>query len=186
MRLFIALVPDDRTREALAAYSRALRRACGDPRGFTRPELVHLTLRFLGEQPSERVPAIARAIRAAARDSGRQGPALRFREAGFFPGRPDLLWLDLHPDPALAALADRVDGELAEIGVERDPRPFRPHMTLARRLALPARRLSEALASVPVPDALWRPDRIVLMESALSDGRREYTVLAEAPLGANA
>jgi len=59
-------------------------------------------------------------------------------------------------------------------------------MTLARRLALPARRLSEALASVPVPDALWRPDRIVLMESALSDGRREYTVLAEAPLGANA
>ncbi len=48
-----------------------------------------------------------------------------------------VLWAGVKPDAALTDLQQRVTQALANCGLEPDPRPFRPHVTLGR---FPARR----------------------------------------------
>ena len=145
LRLFVALVPSDAVRRALAREIRHVGEAAPRAR-LVRPEHMHLTLQFLGAKPASAVPAIEHALRTMARDVA----PFRWRLAGLgaFPtrDRSRVVWAGV--DPAVGAdevctLAARVRGALAAVtaagteagdagpgadGAER----FHPHLTLAR------------------------------------------------------
>ena len=176
-RAFVALTPPDAQRAQLGAYVERCRAAAPDFR-WVAPESVHLTLRFLG-----RVEAPALADLSGRLREIRQAPfELRLLGLGTFGGRrPSVIWLGLAEgvEPA-ATLARAVEAECAAVGLEPEPRPFRPHLTLAR-----ARERSGApLPELPPPPepAPWRATEMILFESRLGGGPPVYTPLERFPL----
>lgn len=186
-RLFVAVPLQDPARAAVAELVETIR--AGEPLGrgvrWVRLDGLHLTLRFLGPTPEARVADLAAAVARTAAVSASFG--VRISGADAFPptGRPRTLWLDLDSGTdELAALAGRLDDELATAGWERERRPFQAHLTLARADGVRAgpatvATLKAAAATIAIESSI---DRIVLFESITGDGRARYVARAEAAL----
>ncbi len=130
MRLFVALEIPDETRKTLAALVVHLQHKCPSAR-WIRPEAMHITLKFIGNTGAENVAAIRDAL---ARLKSPSPIEMHSRGLGFFPNekRPRVFWCGVDASPNTAALAAEMDRALVKIGVERETRPFAPHLTLAR------------------------------------------------------
>ena len=134
IRAFIAIGLPANVKAALGDVAAAL--AAGVPRGavrWVRPEQIHLTLRFLGDTPIDRLPALAAALDDVA---GRQASfALRLTTTGCFPNahRPRVVWVGLGGEAAaLAALVADLNAALGALGLPPEDKPFRAHLTLGR------------------------------------------------------
>jgi RNA 2',3'-cyclic 3'-phosphodiesterase len=144
---------------------------------WVRLDGLHLTLRFLGPTPEARVPDLTSAVTLAAK--GVEPFSVVIRGAGSFPpaGPPRTIWLDIRQGhEELQALAARLDDRLAEAGWERERRPFRAHLTLARADGVRAgpatvAALTEAAADLAIESPI---DRLVLYESITGSGRAQY------------
>ena len=184
MRLFIAVqLPSELTDRAAALLPAAL--PAVRP---VRPELMHVTLAFLGWTPDGQLERVIDATRAAA--AGHQPVHLAFATAGRFPaeGKPKVVWLGTGEGSGpLAALAASVTTELRRALLNLDDRAFAPHLTLARvrpeASGPEARTITAAIEALRVPDLRARVDRIAVMESVLSPKGPRYTARAEVPLG---
>jgi 2'-5' RNA ligase len=131
MRLFIGIPLPGEYAQIIGQVQVAWKKRLASKVSWVRPELVHLTLRFLGEVEEDQVPAIVQAMREAARGSFEaQGGA-----GGFFPlkGAPRVIWIGLRQGrEECAAYFEQLDGELANAGFLAEPKPFSPHLTVAR------------------------------------------------------
>lgn len=180
IRAFIAIELPPAVKTELGRVAEGL--GAGLPRGavrWVRPAQMHLTLRFLGDTPAERLPDVGRALDAAA---ATQSPfALRLDGVGCFPNRraPRVVWVGLAaPDGGesapLLALKAALDGALTPLGWPPEDRPFRAHLTLGRVKDEGAVRGVEWAADVPplaVPVAALH-----LIESDLRPDGPIYTV----------
>ena len=129
MRLFIALDIDDAIRERIARFVDGVSAFAPDAR-WAKPESLHVTLKFIGEQPEAAVERLKDALATIAAT-----PAdIHFRGYGFFPTAksPRVFWLGLESGPQLAALAKAIDEKMAALGIPKEDRAFSPHLTLAR------------------------------------------------------
>ena len=99
-------------------------------------EARHLTLAFLGDVPEADALVAADALEAAC--AGVPRIPLRAAGLGTF-GRKDdaTLWLGIARSPELERLAARLREELAARELSFDGKPFKPHVTLARRARIP-------------------------------------------------
>lgn len=141
MRAFIAIDLPDAVRESLARKMDDLRHALGHsglPKShqdsnirWSRPEAIHLTLKFLGDTTEAQVDQIISALSTLE-------PFERFpievKGFGFFPraARPRVFWAGVEAPPDLIQLAGRIEGTLEGLGVAREHRNYNPHLTLAR------------------------------------------------------
>lgn len=182
LRLFIAIELDHGLLQALGDLQTELRKRGLDGLRWTRSEGIHLTLKFLGETPESRVPAISEALRKGA--AGHRRQTLSLGGLGTFGGRrnPRVLWVDLEGDlDALAALQASIDDELAAIGFPKEDRSFSPHLTLARVRPETARELADAIAraieGVKVPRAEIAANEVSLMQSTLGRAGAVYNRL---------
>jgi 2'-5' RNA ligase len=154
---------------------------------WVRLDGLHVTLRFLGPTAGDRIDSLGDAVR---RIAARNEPfETAIAGAGAFPssGRPRTLWLGIDDgNGALASLARDLDDELEQLGWERQDRPFRPHLTLARADGVRAGPASAA-ALRSAADGLRlssRVDRVVLFESLTGGGPARYVPLQDVALGA--
>jgi len=157
--LFLALLPDAATRDAIAAAAAALRCARGDIGRWIRPPRYHMTLRFLGVHSGLPAATVRRATDVAARVRC-AGFAFQLDVVGTFGARRVPVWLGCStaPPPLRAlhdALADAADPAVAASDAAQ---AFVPHVTILRDAARPLR---ERLP-VPIP---WRADEFVLVDS---------------------
>ncbi len=132
MRLFIAIEIPEEIKRGISAIQEQLRRSGADAT-WTRPEGIHLTLKFLGEVAEAKVPDIKNAMTGAVQ--GIAGFRLEAAGAGAFPNNksPRVLWLGVRGDvERLAALQSMVEGAMVKLGFDPDDRAFSPHLTLAR------------------------------------------------------
>lgn len=100
---------------------------------FTDPDQAHYTLRFLGEESSERQVAAVRAARVAAARASRF--ELTLQTLGVFPGdrHPHTLWIGVGRGAAeVVELASLLEASLVGEGFSAEDRPYVPHLTLAR------------------------------------------------------
>jgi len=154
---------------------------------WVRLDGLHLTLRFLGPTAEDRVEPTAAAVRAVA--STAAGPIdLELGGAGTFPpnGRPRALWIGIAAGAAaLAQLAVALNTALADAGWERDDRPFRAHLTLARSDGVPAGTLvADRVAAVMADRRIAaRVESIGLFESVTGGGPARYVPVTSVPLG---
>jgi 2'-5' RNA ligase len=187
-RLFVAVPLSEPARLAVADVVDRIR--AGEPEGrgvrWVRLDGLHITLRFLGPTPEARVADVAAAVVSAA--AGVAPFDIRIAGADAFPpvGRPRTLWLDLDRGvDDLAGLAARLDEALAGAGWERERRPFRAHLTLARADGVRAGPATVAALRVAAAElAIESPiDRVVLYESITGTGRARYVERAAVALG---
>jgi 2'-5' RNA ligase len=132
MRLFIAIEISEETRRTLAALMGRLRQLCPEAK-WVRPEVMHVTLKFIGHMGEENLPVIRAAL---ARVHCPQAIDLHFRGLGFFPNekRPRVFWCGVEASPNTAPLAAEIGAALValSIGIAPEEREFTPHLTLAR------------------------------------------------------
>ncbi len=132
VRAFIAITPPSTLQQTVAAVREVFQR-CNLPWRWVTPERIHLTLRFLGDVPAERVPTLTQAMEHAAQ--GHPAFPLRATSLGCFPhsSRPRVLWIGLDdPSEALGHLHERLTAAFIPLGFPPEDRPFHPHLTLAR------------------------------------------------------
>jgi 2'-5' RNA ligase len=188
LRLFVAIdLPED-VRESLGRLQADLRRQGLPGLRWTRPEGVHLTLKFLGETPASSLAAIEGALARAVR--GTPSFHLALGAPGTFGNRrgPRVLWVDVEGDvKPLQQLQAAVERELAAAGFAPEERGFSPHLTLARVPQPPppglAERISRALAAVAAPRGEIEVTEVVLMRSRLQPGGAVHSRVAVFPLG---
>jgi 2'-5' RNA ligase len=187
-RLFVALEPPEATRPRLVAAQQALHQALGAAARQLRwaaPATLHLTLRFLGDVEPDRVPAVEAALEIAAAQG--HPLALEIRGAGAFPEarHPRALFLDVGGDLGpLRQLVASLEAGLVEAGFAAEPRPFRPHLTVARaRERRGAIGLETALAAASVQSIAWPVGAVTLFESHLEAGGARHEAILVATLG---
>jgi 2'-5' RNA ligase len=130
MRLFVALDTTTAVRESIAQFCAKVRPSLPDAR-WVRPEAIHVTLKFIGEMAEDRVVLIRKAL-ASVRSAA--PVEMEFRGVGFFPDarRPRVFWAGIIASPNLAEIAREIETRLEPLGIAREKREFRPHLTLAR------------------------------------------------------
>jgi len=190
VRSFVAVDLGAAVKSRLSEVQRQLKATV--PSGSVRwvqPDSVHLTLKFLGDVPAERVDEIAAALRQTCE------PLLPLSfavgGAGCFPDlrRPNVVWIGVDdPTRHLLALQQAVEKALNPLGFPPESRPFKPHLTLGRtqRSAPGAdlRAVGDRVGALNV-GALGQVEvrEILLMRSDLSPGGARYTPLARISLG---
>jgi len=100
---------------------------------WVRPGSMHLTLKFLGDIPADRVASVADAAQAAA--GGHSGFSLTASGLGVFPSirRPRVIWSGFSGQTGLLLDLQRsLEERLVALGFPQEDRPFRAHLTLGR------------------------------------------------------
>jgi 2'-5' RNA ligase len=195
MRIFIGIDLDPEVRMRITRFMDGIQGFVPEVR-WVRPESLHITLKFIGEQLPERVNAMAGSLRKI------EAPAfeVNFSGYGFFPTAkaPRVFWIGIHAEPQLAGLAESIDKVAAELGIPPEEHAYSPHLTLARggrkssgspkwrsgdgpnrMFAELQKRLSE-MSDLDFGTMMVR--EFILYRSQLSAGGSKYTKLHSFPL----
>jgi 2'-5' RNA ligase len=190
MRTFVAIELEDALLQGLRQVQDELKRAplAGLVR-WVSPAGIHLTLKFLGDVSSERVPEITQAIERGCHSSAPFRISLSV--AGFFPNaqRLRVVWVGVGGDvQMLLQLQRAVESELDALGFAPEGRGFQPHLTLARMRdyarAADREEMAKRISSVQVDtrSEMWVRE-VHLIRSELRPTGAVYTSLAAVPLG---
>ena len=190
LRLFIAIELPPQVQAVLAATRARLEQHALRVR-WVDPASAHLTLKFLGATPPERVERIV----GATKEATRLHPSftLSTAELGVFPSprAPRVVWLGLSGSLVeLRGLQADIERFVAPLGYPTERRPFSPHLTLGRtakdasrtELAAIGATIGASTAEVP---ATWRVSTVSVMRSELGAGGARYTALARLDLAAH-
>ena len=187
MRIFLAINPPADVLRRVWDATATLRAATQDVAWIPEPK-VHLTLKFIGETPDDRVAPLAAAMTDIARTH--LAPMVHLGSIGAFPSfrRPRVIWMGIEPEPRLELLHHDVELACDRLGYELEGRPFRPHLTLGRV----RRPLSdEALKALRMTGKRIRftdeffARTIDVMQSIPGSGGSQYSVVASAPMRGN-
>ncbi len=145
---------------------------------WSRLDNLHLTTKFIGEWPAERLDELLEALRGV--EPMGEIP-VSVRNLGWFPNprAPRVFWAGIDADEELSELARRTEAVAAELGVPVEKRRFSPHLTLAR-IKGPAelRGLRQALEEMEPEFGSFRAGKFFLYESERRPGGSVYTKLA--------
>ncbi|NOZ85987.1 MAG: RNA 2',3'-cyclic phosphodiesterase [Deltaproteobacteria bacterium] len=174
IRAFIALPLSGSARKKLGSLSLELTKALKEAGAKFRPvkpESMHMTLKFLGDMEMVSVPLLVKTIAESVKDFA----PFRFRleDLGFFgsPHRPRILFMDTRQGKSrLRELAGLIEQACEAHGFEREERPFKAHLTLARFKKGPRQGLDVMLENFREgrQGILQTADRIVLYKSDLT------------------
>ena len=194
-RLFFALWPDERMRQALAQATHEAARASG---GRPVPaNNLHVTLAFLGSVPERRLAQLTALARRAAVPAScdeaspacdAPGVELVFERLEYWRAAHLLCAVPARAPARVAALARSLQERLTEGGFAPDllktaqpagsniAKPFRPHVTLARKALRPPRSMEMAAVT-------WSFVEVALVESKTHPEGAEYRVLESLTMG---
>jgi 2'-5' RNA ligase len=179
VRVFFALPLRDADKPTLLDVLGKLRQAAEGSRlrpRFVVPEQLHVTLKFLGSVEPDKIE-ILRAVGArCAAEHARFD--LCFQQVIAFggPRRARTIVAALaHQGSSLALLAQAIDDAVAPLGIARETREFRPHVTLARiKRPGDARKLLEQARLEPSPASF---PELRLYQSVQTPSGAVYTAL---------
>jgi 2'-5' RNA ligase len=170
-RLFFALWPDSAARRAMTALTKTAL-AASQGRAVA-VEKLHVTLAFLGNVGPEKLESLSTLSATRIEPFELTLDRLTYRRGA------RMLWLEPSVLPTeLMLLEDRLWRQLSERGFERESRPFRPHVTLARG-AINAK-------TPPIKPLDWIVGEFSLCESRIGDAGSVYATLQTWPLGTSA
>ena len=148
---------------------------------WSPPSNLHVTTKFIGECPEEKLPQLESALAAIPE---RPEIDVTIAKVGFFPNErsPRVFWCGIEA-PGLAALAADTEAATESVGIAREDRPYSPHLTLARIKDRPdLGPLHSALAEAPsLAFGRFTARSFFLYRSQLRPTGSVYTKLAELP-----
>ena len=173
-RLFVALRLPPSVRRALTEWRVEIPGV-----RWTPPEQLHLTLRFIGStNPSPVKAALLKVISPPV--------TVSFERVRLFPrsSAPRVLAATVMITPELQSLHARIETALEQAGIDREGRPFRPHVTLARCKDPDLVKLKPLLRAIALPASAYEINTLHLFESRLHPEGARHTVLESYLLGA--
>ncbi len=157
---------------------------------WVKPDSVHLTLKFLGQVPSDQIDIISSALRNSV--AALHSFELEVSGAGCFPNlrRPRVMWVGIQeeaPGGRLSAVQRAVENTIAPMGYPTEPRAFSPHLTLGRLArdvsSSDLRKIGEGVRDSAVGSlGHWTVSQVALIKSDLRPTGAVYTTLAHMPL----
>lgn len=148
------------------------------PGTVVTPENLHLTIRWYGDLDTVTFERLT----AALDGDDLTGPfTVRLTELGAFPNarRATVLWIRPEAEE-LVPLHEAVEAAGEEAGIDREDRPFRPHLTVSRlRPDSDLRALVAGAGSIGITSPVTE---LVLLRSLLDGGRPRYEPLERFPL----
>jgi 2'-5' RNA ligase len=190
IRAFVAVpLPDSLLRQLTGLQRRLEERVPHRSVRWVRAEGIHLTLKFLGDTPTDELPGIKQALAAVARNAS--AATFTVGEIGCFPHtrRPRVIWVGVQePTGRLAVLQDAIEEVMVPFGYKPEGRGFTPHLTLGRVRRKVRRsdvaQVGEVVAGAEVGQlAEVAADRFELIRSVLKPTGAEYTTLETFVLG---
>lgn len=158
---------------------------------WVQPKNLHITLKFLGETPSERIPALIAAMQATAAQT--DPFSIRLEKGGVFPNRqkPKVVWIDIEPPAPLLKIWQTLETNAAKNGFPRDTKPLKAHLTLGRiadsHVETEKTRIGpllDAASTLQLP--IFEVNQIQLIQSTLSPQGAEYSLLHQEVIGLQA
>ncbi len=155
---------------------------------WTRPEGIHLTLKFFGNISENQIYNISGIVE---KDTVSIRPfTLNISTLGIFPNskRPRVLWLGIGGSvEILLNLQKEIERDLESIGFKRENRTFKAHLTLGRvKSPKDAKGLSEIIENERVYDTgSFCAGGVTLLKSDLTPQGAIYTKLVYFPFGGN-
>ena len=147
---------------------------------WNRDENIHLTLKFLGETPVERVSKLDEAISRAV--VGLEPFPIVISGTGVFPRPrdPRVLWIGVSDATgSLAKVQSRLEHESEQEGFPKEVRQFHPHLTVARlRTQQRARELAQAHLDLKFASEEILVTELLLIRSELSSQGSRYTTIS--------
>ena len=178
MRLFIAVEFSEEIRHELIRLQDRLARNYEHALKFTPAHQLHLTLRFLGDQPETGLVAIRDTLACALIDT--KIISLELENCGVFPERDPvrIIWAGLKESSGkLLEEVAKIDSALFLLGIDKEDRAFVPHVTLARvKDRLPEDFRAE-ISRIKIRKVVQRVCSISLVESVLKQAGPEYTTV---------
>ncbi len=183
-RLFVAIkvVPDENFLKSYVALCHALQL---EKISWVKPDNFHLTLKFLGKTPEEKLPAIRTALQHV---SVQAKPfSMKMAGTGIFGSsyRPRVLWFGVENDDAIHRLGENVLNVLNNTGFPRDRQNFVPHLTIGRIKKIEHKKIFQDAVAAHRIDFLqeFTVDKIILYESLLTPSGVIYRTIMKFPLG---
>ena len=161
MRVFISIPLSEKVKDAAVKAIEDMKRS-GARGSWVLREKMHLTLAFIGE--TEEIRAIEEALDHVTFDPF----CIETEGFGHF---GNLYWMGLKESPGLKKLTASVRKSLNDFGIPFDRKPFKAHITLARRVR------TEKTIRVQVPPVKMEVTTFSLMRSDRVKGKMKYTEL---------
>jgi RNA 2',3'-cyclic 3'-phosphodiesterase len=143
---------------------------------------LHLTLKFIGEWPEQKLPQLDGALRSI---PPRPAFPAEVKGVGWYPNahHPRVFWVAVHGGEPLLSLVGDIEAALAPLGIAREVREFSAHLTLARiKDPVPLQPLRNAIAHMESLEfGSFTPDRFFLYRSQPGSAGSIYTRLSEFP-----
>ncbi len=184
IRTFVAIELSAGIKGELTRVEEMLREKIATPHlRWVDPANVHLTLKFLGNVPLDRIEEITAALKEAC--VGLSPFIMGVSGLGCFPStnNPRVIWVGVQEETGrLKRLQERVERRLATLGFKPERRPFRPHLTLGRvkkQAHVGARRIIGGIVSTTSVGDLGQMEveEIVFMKSTLLPSGARYSRL---------
>jgi 2'-5' RNA ligase len=187
-RVFCAIELPSQVLDRISEHIARLRVAAPDSTAsWSRPENVHLTLKFLGEILQNRTGDLAQA--AAGAVAGFSPFEILIKDTGSFPkhGTPRVFWIGVDDySGQLAQLQAKLDEECLRLGFEKEARAFNPHLTIARgRKPQGARALANAHKEMGFASTKVCVNELSVIRSELSSKGSNYTTISRHALKGN-
>lgn len=191
IRAFIAIeLPDGIVQQLGDVEARLKPRMPADCLRWVKPDSIHLTLKFLGQVPSDQLDLIASSLKAAV--AAQHSFPIEVSGTGCFPNehRPRVVWAGVHELSAghhLQHLQRTVENAISPLGYPTEQRDFSPHLTLAR-VARDVKqgdlkKIGDVISDSQVGSlGKWDVTHVALIKSDLRPTGAVYSILARAPL----
>lgn len=172
-------------RAQLEDHIRRLRNAVPDVRAsWSRPENTHLTLKFFGNVPVNKLPTIS----TAAEEVAKHFSPIRIEVAqtGVFPNanRARVLWIGVNdPSGKLQRLQRMLEEQFEFAGFPKEDRAFKPHLTIARiRTPEGALQLADAHIHMQFKTTEIILNELIVFRSEPGSKGSTYTPISKHPL----
>ena len=176
-RLFVGIFPSQSTQEHLNLEAKNLSKKLQTKVRILAPEVLHLTVKFIGNVNETQLPKITAAF-LQARDNLPMA-SMQVRQFKLFPShrKPRVIAASIERSLELDYIFQFFDRGLSDLGIVGDRRSFNPHITVAR-----ARRWQkETIAPVPV-QLVESITSVSLVHSRLTPEGAKYNIIASVAL----
>ncbi len=165
-RLFLALWPDDKSRQQCAKIATAIQTEKVSP---VKPSNIHITLIFLGNLDLEKETHLKQALV----DIHVPRITLTFDRLSFWK-KPGIICLTTTGlSVGLATLVEDLSMPVKKLEILIDERPYNPHITLIKK--------AKKLKVLEFPPIIWHSESFCLVESCSTPNGVEYRVIGEWP-----
>ena len=189
IRAFIAIELPKEIKELMSGWREKLQPSSSGHVSWVAPELMHLTVRFLGMVEERQIEAIAEAVGHAV--EGLDGFDLNTGPLGAFPTikKPKIIWIGLAESCQLTTISDRINATLKASGLApetKEGKPYHPHLTICRlRREGQVEGLDKAAAESKIAaKTSFKVRELILFKSELGGKSPIYTALRRIPLDA--